>query len=268
MLFPSPGWGPSTKYIIPLRVLERFCTVVYFDTRHSGASTGPERADAYTLSHFVADIEGLRQHIGAIKIFVAGHSAGGHQALAYGIAHPEHLHGIIAIDAIAAPDELRARERVKAMNARRTHPYYIARPGFVDAAVAIMTGADATPRSTREVLQAIGPFYFHDPEVAEDFMATFEIDDAVAAYTNRAGFQGDNLLFELHRIDVPTLVIVGDDDFTCDPLSQASRIHALIPGSTLAIIGACGHVPWIEQPAQFDAACQNWLNSVVTASMQ
>lgn len=264
MLFPSPGWGPSTSYIIPLPVLEQLCTVVYFDTRHSGASTGPETADEYTLAHFVSDIEGLRRHVDAAKIFVAGHSAGGHQALAYAVAHPDRVLGIIAIDAIVAQDELRAQELVTAMQKRRDHAFYQARPGLVDTAIAIMTGKDTSPRTTREVLAALGPFYFHDPEVAEAFMAGFDIDEGASRYSGLAGFQRNNLLPDLPRISVPTLVIVGDDDFICDPVSQAARMHALIADSTLAVIEGSGHVPWVEQPAQFETACHAWLSDVIT----
>jgi proline iminopeptidase len=263
MLLPSPGWGPSIDYIMPLPVLEEFCTVVYLDTRHSGSSTGPERADQYTLAHFVSDLEALRQHIGGPRMFVAGHSAGGHQALAYGIEHGEHLLGIIAIDAIVIQDDVRTAELLKAMEARRTSPFYTDRPGYVDSALAIMTGADTTPRSFREVLQAIWPFYFHSPDRADEFLSSLQIDEDVNALSRSAGFQTDDLLADLHRIAVPTLVIVGDDDFICDPVSQAGRIHESIAASTLTVIQASGHFPWVEQPAAFEAACREWLAAVV-----
>jgi hypothetical protein len=110
MLIPSSGWGPSVNFVMPLPALERHCTTVYFDTRLSGQSTGPHDAQQYKLENFVADIEALRVYLGQDKIFVAGHSGGGHQVLAYGIAHSEHLLGLIAIDAIAAADGVRAED--------------------------------------------------------------------------------------------------------------------------------------------------------------
>jgi proline iminopeptidase len=42
----------------------------------------------------VAYINAFRVHLGQDKIFVTGHSAGGHQMPAYGIVHSEHLFGI------------------------------------------------------------------------------------------------------------------------------------------------------------------------------
>jgi proline iminopeptidase len=263
LLFPTPGWGPALGYLMPQPALERHCTVVYVDTRHTGASTGPDRPDQYTLARFVSDIEALRQHLGAPRVFVAGHSAGGHQALAYGAAHPDRVLGVICIDGIAAQDALRWRELLAKVESRRQHPFYLARPGFLDAAVAILSGADTTPRTTDATFAAIGPLYFHDPELAAPTFAAMEIDEEVQALTRAAGFQRDDLLPRLHRITAPTLVVVGDDDPICDPVSQAQRIHDRIPGSTLEVVPGSGHVPWIEQPDLFHRAVDRWLAAVV-----
>jgi proline iminopeptidase len=262
LLLPSPGWGPSVDYLMPMPVLERHCTVVYFDARHSGKSSGPERADQYTLEHFVADIEALRVHLGGPKVFVAGHSAGGHQALAYGIDHSEHLLGIIAIDALAAADEVRMHEMMKMIDKRRTEPFYRAHPAYIDEALAVMSGNGGQPLTIREILAKTGAFYFHDPELAADGFATMQVDDQLLQYSQASGFQSRNLLPDLHRITAPTLVVVGDDDFTCDPVSQAMRIHDALPGSSLAVIPDCGHLPWVEQPDAFAAACTSWFESL------
>jgi proline iminopeptidase len=264
LLFPTPGWGPALGYLMPQPALERHCTVVYVETRRTGASTGPDTADGYALARFVSDIEELRQHLGAPRILVAGHSAGGHQALAYGAEHPDRVLGILCIDGIAVQDDLRWRELLAKVESRREHPFYIARPGFLDAAVGILSGTDTTPRSTDATFAAIGPLYFHDPDLAAAFFPTMEVDEEVQALTRAAGFQGDDLLPRLPRITAPTLVIVGDDDFICDPVSQAQRIHDRVPGSALEVVPGSGHVPWIEQPALFDRAVDRWLAATIS----
>ncbi|MEV4346935.1 alpha/beta hydrolase [Actinoplanes sp. NPDC049596] len=266
LLLPSPGWGPSVDYLIPLKALERHCTVVYFDARHSGKSTGPESPDQYTLEHFVADIEALRVYLGGPKIFLAGHSAGGHQALAYGIEHSEHLLGLIAIDANAAHDDVRMREMMKMIDKRRTEPFYLAHPTYIDEAMAMMSGNGGKPATIKEVLDKTGAFYFHNPELAADGFASMQVDDQVLQYSQASGFQTRNLLPDLHRVTVPTLVIVGDDDFTTDPVSQAMRMHDVLPDSTLAIIKDSGHLPWFEQPEEFGAAVDAWFDGLATAA--
>ncbi|MDT0386181.1 alpha/beta fold hydrolase [Streptomyces dubilierae] len=263
LLFPSPGWGPAVGSYIPMPGLEERCTVVYFDTRHSGKSSGPEDPGQYTLEHFVADIDALRIHLAQDRVFLAGHSGGGHQVLAYGIAHGDRLLGIIAIDAIIAADDVRMGEMMRRINERRTQPFYLEHPAYIDNAMALMSGTGAGTQPTIEqVLDATGAFYFHDPKLAADAFAAMEFDDQVLAYTQASGFQSRNLLPELPRITAPTLLIYGDDDFQCDPVSQGERAHAVLPTSQLEILAGAGHMPWIEQPALFAAACDAWLERV------
>jgi proline iminopeptidase len=258
MLIPSSGWGPSVNAVMPLTALEQHCTTVYFDTRHSGKSTGPADATQYQLENFVADIDALRVYLGQDKIFVAGHSGGGHQVLAYGIAHSEHLLGIVAIDAIAAADGVRTEEMMRRVAKKQHEPFYVANPAYYERAIAIMTSPDRASRTIKEVIAATGGFYFYRPELAEAVFSTMDVNDEVLKYTQQAGFQSKNLLPELPRISVPTLLIVGEDDYICDPISQSQRIHEAIASSTLVLIEESGHMPWIEQPTAFAAACEQW----------
>jgi pimeloyl-ACP methyl ester carboxylesterase len=50
----------------------------------------------------------------------------------------------------------------------------------------------------------------------------------------------------LHRIDVPTLLIWGDDDKVIPP-AHGPAFQKLIPGSRLEIMKDCGHIPQIER---------------------
>jgi pimeloyl-ACP methyl ester carboxylesterase len=56
----------------------------------------------------------------------------------------------------------------------------------------------------------------------------------------------------LPRIDVPALVLWGEDDRR-SPLPIAYALHAAIPGAELAIIPNTGHVSNMEQPDAFNA---------------
>lgn len=262
LLLPASGWGPSVSYLIPTPVLEEHCTVVYFDTRHSGRSTGPESADQYTLEHFVGDIEALRVHLGADRVFLAGHSGGGHQVLAHGIEHSDHLLGIIAIDAIVAADGVRMAEMMRRIDVRRTEPWYLEHPDYIDNAMALMSGATGGQPTIAEVLDATGAFYFHDPDRAAGALSRIDFDDQVLAYTQQAGFQSKDLLPELHRVTVPTLLVYGDDDFQCDPVSQGQRAHAALPSSRLELVPDAGHFPFLEQPEAFARIVAAWFADV------
>jgi len=260
LLFPSPGWGPSVNYVIPMNCLEKHCTVVYFDARHSGKSTGPENPEGYKLENFVADIEALRIYLNQSKIFIAGHSGGGHQVLAYAIEYNDRLLGIISIDAIVAADSVRAEEMMRRITKKKNEPFYIANTGYHDRATELMLNSNKASLSLKEVISIMGAFYFYKPELAATVFENMEYNDEVFGYTQASGFQGKNLLPELYKITVPTLIIVGEDDFICDPLSQGLRMNERIKSSHLEIIIESGHMPWIEQPELFNSTCEAWFN--------
>jgi pimeloyl-ACP methyl ester carboxylesterase len=56
----------------------------------------------------------------------------------------------------------------------------------------------------------------------------------------------------LPAIDVPTLVLWGDDDRR-SPVGVAHNLHDAIPAAELAIIPGAGHVSNMEQPEAFNA---------------
>jgi len=69
----------------------------------------------------------------------------------------------------------------------------------------------------------------------------------------------------LHRIDVPTLLVWGAND-RMFPNDYAFAYQQLIPGSKVAIIPDCGHVPQIEQRQDFVAAVESFLNGARAAA--
>ena len=59
---------------------------------------------------------------------------------------------------------------------------------------------------------------------------------------------------------VPTLILWGADD-AITPLSTAHAFNRQIAGSKLQTIARCGHLPPLEQPAEFAAAVTSFLQS-------
>jgi proline iminopeptidase len=63
----------------------------------------------------------------------------------------------------------------------------------------------------------------------------------------------------LPSLKVPTLVTVGDHD-ECDP-SIANAMHALIPASKLVLLPGSGHMAFVDQPALFMTAVEDFLTN-------
>lgn len=65
---------------------------------------------------------------------------------------------------------------------------------------------------------------------------------------------------ELARIRIPVRVIFGAED-NCVAIENGHLVKARVPDSALAIIEECGHIPFMEQPAQFMAHLDRFLVS-------
>jgi pimeloyl-ACP methyl ester carboxylesterase len=64
----------------------------------------------------------------------------------------------------------------------------------------------------------------------------------------------------LRGLTVPTLVLCGAEDRLCPP-ARHHLMHALIPGSDLAILSGAAHLPTLEQPQRTTAALRDWLDA-------
>jgi pimeloyl-ACP methyl ester carboxylesterase len=95
----------------------------------------------------------------------------------------------------------------------------------------------------------------HDPALAETMLAQpLSEEQQFAAMKNRLTtaklawqprFYNPHLYKWLHRISVPTLILWGDDDKVIPP-GYGPAFRDLIPGSRLATIPRCGHLPQVE----------------------
>ena len=63
---------------------------------------------------------------------------------------------------------------------------------------------------------------------------------------------------DLPTIDVPTAVVVGEDD-SITPLEMSQTMSDAIPGATLSTIPGAGHLANIEAPTPFETALRAWL---------
>ena len=255
-LVPSPGWGPSINYLKKsLQPFEKVFTMVYYDTRISGLSTGPKDPSQYTSNNFMDDMDSLRSYLGQPKVWLIGHTAGGFQALYYGIHHNDELNGMIVIDAIAGKDSLYEKEVTRMIKKREGQPYY-------QKGADILFDKDTVHYTNSQARKYVLPFYFHDTTKIKDFENLHpQISDKASVYTDVSKFASEYLFPDLHKITVPTLVIVGDDDFISNKVSEADRIAAMIPSSTEIVIKDAGHFCWIEQPGQFFTQCLQWLKT-------
>ncbi|KKL08125.1 hypothetical protein LCGC14_2579030, partial [marine sediment metagenome] len=99
------------------------------------------------------------------------------------------------------------------------------------------------------------------PQLLETWRQQFLLTSREAyLYCAQAMARRESLLDELGAIEVPTLIICGEND---DPFVKPShRMHERIPGSELVIIPGAGHTPQIEKPAEFNSVLTGFLSRV------
>ena len=71
-------------------------------------------------------------------------------------------------------------------------------------------------------------------------------------YTWEPYMHNPKLRYRLHRIDIPTLLVWGENDGIVTP-DYGAALQDLISGARLSVIPDAGHHPHIEQPAEFTA---------------
>ena len=244
-ILPTPGWGPSSDlYFLKSQPLESLFTMVYLDTRGSGRSERPD-PHAYSMHDFVADLEGLRSHLGVDAVWLMGHSDGGRMILNYASEHGDRVQGLILVDA-PAEDTSHGRERERRMLLRKNEPWF-------DSAYRAFHRMPTSQAEFDACIRAMSPFFFasfenleKNRDVFDKLTLSFDAQRG-EGLSDRASVDLDLFLPALH---IPTLIIVGNDDFICPP-SASEYLHRKIAGSRLLIIENAGHFPWLERPAQF-----------------
>ncbi|NBB68944.1 MAG: prolyl aminopeptidase [Alphaproteobacteria bacterium] len=261
VLHGGPGSGSRPKqrgYFDP----ERY-RVVAFDQRGCGRSTPHGRLEANTTPHLVADIERLRRHLGVDRWLVFGGSWGSTLGLAYAMAHPERVDGLVVwgvftgtAGEIAWTFGSAGAARLFPLEYERflepLPPHQHGEP--VRAHYRLMRGADATLR--RRALNAwtrwenkISDLVVHeqllDEQLADrQYVLTHSLFEA--HYFAHDCFLEWPLLERASRLGgVPVAIIQGQLDLVCPPAS-AVALHRAVPNSRLHLIAGAGHSPNAE----------------------
>jgi len=113
--------------------------------------------------------------------------------------------------------------------------------------------------------QARIPFLVKDPGGFEEFTAMFAEHDAQGSANTMRGFQSErpslyDFEADMTRIDVPTLIVVGDEDEPC--LEPSFLMKHWIPTSGLVVFPKTGHVVNQEEPALFNDAVADFIARV------
>jgi proline iminopeptidase len=240
---PKATFGP---------LADRF-RVVVFDARGCGLSEG---IPPYSHEQWAADVDGLRQWIGAEKIVVAGGSYGGFIALEYAVRYPEHVSAIILRDTSAdgsnlelAFENARNQDRVE-IDWERFNRYW--------------HGEVHDDADLKQLWSELIPLYDYEYDPVKSAAAV-----EAGIYRHEAHnwcFQHNwgayDLTADLPSVTVPTLVTVGRRDWVT-PVSSSETIASLMPNAELVVFERSGHSPQVEERELFQQTIRDFVDRAV-----
>lgn len=229
--------------------------VVVYDARGCGVSEG---IPPYSHEQWAADLDGLREWIGAEEIVVAGGSYGGFIAMEYAVRYPNRVKAMILRD--TSPDASNF-ETLKE-NARKQTRVQLNWDNFDR----YWTGRIYDDEDLKARWAELIPLY------------DFEYDPVKSAKMVEEGFyrhEAHNWTFQqntpvydlkpdLPNVKAPTLVTVGRADWVT-PVYSAELIASLIPNSTLVIFEKSGHSPQREEPELFQKTMRDFLAPIMSS---
>lgn len=246
--------GPDFDHSYLLPELDRLSDayrLIYYDQRGRGRSAEGVRPEDVTLASDIADIDKVREHFQLGSVVLLGHSWGTVLALEYALRHPERVSRLILMNpAPASADDYKQLRK----------EWLEKRPEDMERRKAIAASA-AYQQGDPEAVTAYYRIHFK-PALArsEDYekiiarmRASFTSPGVLKARAVEARLMNEtwslpdyNLLPQLKKVSVPTLVIYGDHEFI--PAGTAEHITQAMANARMVTLKDCGHFSYMESP--------------------
>jgi proline iminopeptidase len=226
--------------------------LIYYDQRGRGRSAERVRPEEVTLASDVSDLDRVRRYFQLDAPVLLGHSWGTVLALEFALRNPTLVSHLVLMN--PAP--------VSQAQVAMLRQSYVAQLGDdLDRQRAIQADAAYKEGNPDAVAARYRIHFKHALHRAADYeklMARMSVgfrrqgkDGILKAwaveerlYRDTWSLPGYDLLPKLRSLRVPTLVIVGEQDFIPPPI--ATEIAQALPGATLVKIPDCGHFAYLE----------------------
>jgi pimeloyl-ACP methyl ester carboxylesterase len=207
---------------------DRFRVIAYDHRGHGQSSVqGPA-----TMEHIYRDGLGLLDALDIASCHWVGLSTGGFVGMRLAIREPHRLKSLVLCDTSADREPLLTRTR-------HTVSFGILRVLGYKPVMGIVMRA------------MFGPSFLADPDreaERELWQKRFESNDIPAMIRFGMGIFARKSVYEqLSEVELPTLVVVGDED-SATPPAKAERIARRIKGARLEVIARAGHLSTVVQP--------------------
>lgn len=231
--------------------------VVAFDQLDCGASDRPNDPSLWTLARHVWETEQVRQKLGLGKVHFLGHSWGGWQAVEYALTYPENLASLILSSTVADMPQLRAElDRLKAalgpeavaMMQRHEAQGTFNHPEYVGAITVL------NYRHVCRLQEAPAPVM---RSLSNWNLAPYTAVQGPNEFTYIGNIRHWSRLADLHRIEVPVLITVGQHDEQTPACALEMKLR--LKHAELAVFPNSSHLPFYEDPVLYYPVLQDFL---------
>jgi pimeloyl-ACP methyl ester carboxylesterase len=236
------SWEPQARFFT------RRYRVITYAARGYPPSDVPEDPCAYSQEHAVDDLRQLLGHLGIEQAHLGGLSMGGAVVLNFGFVYPEMCRSLVVASAGSGTTDREAfLANSEAMAARLL-------------AEGMGRVADEYTRGNTRV-----QLLRKDPRGWQEFRDGMAAHSAMGSALTFRGFQIKRptiyqLEEQLKALQVPTLIMIGDEDEPC--VEPSIFMKRRIPSSGLSVFPQSGHAINLEEPDLFNRTVLDFLTAV------
>lgn len=247
------GSGASLQTWIPWTArFSKTYRVISLDLPGHGL-TGPHPKRDYSAASFVSSVDGVAQKLGVKKFVLGGQSLGGGVVLAYALAHPEKLNGLILVSAAGAPESTAAFARKPPLDVRIARTPVLRNIGlFFTPRSFIEGGVNAGLSVKRVITPEMIDWYWELIRYPGNRQAAID-----RANTSYSAFDPKNI----QAMKVPTLILWGEQDAFVN-ISNGKWFEKNIRGSKFISYKGVGHAPMEEVADQSVDDVLEWISHI------
>src|SRR6185437_1299173 len=238
------AWEPQMRHFG-----QRYRAITFAARGYPPSDVPPDVAQ-YSQARAADDIAAVLDHLRIDRAHIVGLSMGGFATLHFGFRHPSRALSLcVAGCGYGAEKEHRDRFRAEA-----------------EAIVAFL---DINGIAAVAEKYAYGPtrvqFENKDPRGFAEFKRMLAEHSALGSANTQLGVQRErpslyDLVDDMTRLTVPTLVLHGDEDWPC--LLPGVLMKRSIPSAALAVMPNCGHAINLESPSEFNRLVGDFIAQV------
>ena len=242
--------GDCRSFEPQVRAWARRYRCITFNARGYPPSDVPEELEKYSQERARDDIRSVLDGLAIDKAHIVGLSMGGFATLHFGFAYPERALGLVVggCGYGAQPDKQSQfkDESVKVADS-------IARLGMAEVSKTYSMGPTRVQHLNK------------DPRGFKEFQQQLAEHSTRGSELTQRGVQGRrpslwNLVDKMKALDVPTLILTGDEDEPC--LEPSILMKRSIRSAWLAVLPNSGHNINLEEPALFNRLCEDFFHQI------